>query len=238
MESNSSVIPQSFEKQLVRYYTQLRTADFYNETSVRDSIEAGSVKGLCQIHHYLFNGLSPESGKLRTKEIGQGFYRFINPAYLKSVIPILDAAPFKTSDEIIEKFFQMVLLHPFSDGNGRCIRIMLDIMLMRSLHKRVNWGNTTHALYTWALKKSGTEKKYIHGFIKKLLVPENDLKCDFRFKQNNKTFGYEGSTTIKRGKEASGVFLLNFDLPCDENLFLSFEKNKVNALIHIEGLEI
>lgn len=99
------------------------------DTGDIDRIEVGTVKGLCDIHRYLFDGLYDSAGKVRKLNISKGNFRFANCLYLDAILPVIEKMPETTFDEIIAKYVEMNVAHPFMEGNGRSTRIWLDMIL-------------------------------------------------------------------------------------------------------------
>lgn len=99
------------------------------ETGDIDKIGVGTVKELCEIHRYLFDGLYDFAGKVRTLNIAKGNFRFANCLYLDAILPVIEKMPETTFDEIIAKYVEMNIAHPFMEGNGRATRIWLDMIL-------------------------------------------------------------------------------------------------------------
>ena len=104
-----------------------------------DKIEVGTTKGLCDIHRYLFDGLYDFAGKIRNLNIAKGGFRFANCLYLEAILPVIEKMPESTFEEIIAKYVEMNIAHPFMEGNGRATRIWLDMMLKKNLGKVVDW---------------------------------------------------------------------------------------------------
>lgn len=102
-------------------------------SAMLSSFEIGTVKGLQQIHDYLFNGLYDFSGQIRTKNISKDDFRFANSLYLPEILNKIDAMPENTFEEIITKYAEMNIAHPFMEGNGRSTRIWLDLILKNDL---------------------------------------------------------------------------------------------------------
>ena len=119
-----------------------------------DKIEVGTFKGLQQIHFYLFDGLYDFAGKMRTVNITKGNCRFANVLYLDKELQRIDNMPQNNFKEIIEKYVEMNLAHPFREGNGRTMRIWLDMMLKKQLNKVVDWKNVSKELYFQAMERS------------------------------------------------------------------------------------
>ncbi len=124
------------------------------ETGDIDRIEVGTVKGLCDIHRYLFNGLYNFAGKVRTLNIAKGNFRFANCMYLDAILPVVEKMPETTFDEIIAKYVEMNIAHPFMEGNGRSTRIWLDMILKKQLRMVVDWQNVDKVLYLQSMERS------------------------------------------------------------------------------------
>ena len=116
-----------------------------------DKIEVGTTKGLCDIHKYLFDRLYDFAGKIRNLNIAKGGFRFANCLYLGAILPIIEKMPESTFEEIIAKYVEMNIAHPFMEGNGRATRIWLDMMLKKNLGKVVDWQIVNKDLYLQAM---------------------------------------------------------------------------------------
>lgn len=117
-------------------------------------VEVGTVSGLRQIHQILFNGLYDFAGKLREQNISKGNFRFANALYLPEILAKIDTMPMSTFDEIIDKYIELNIAHPFLEGNGRSSRIWLDLILKQKLGKVVDWAKVDKALYLQAMERS------------------------------------------------------------------------------------
>jgi cell filamentation protein len=124
------------------------------ETGDIDKMEVGTTKGLQQIHKYLFDGLYDFAGKIRTKNISKGGFRFANVLYLNEILVKIEQMPEQTFEEIVAKYVEMNIAHPFMEGNGRTMRIWLDMLLKTRLQKLVNWQFTDKILYLQAMERS------------------------------------------------------------------------------------
>lgn len=109
------------------------------ETGDIEKIKIGTTKGLQQIHKYLFDGLYDFAGKIRTQNISKGGVRFATALYLNEILAKVELMPETTFEEIIAKYVEMNIAHPFMEGNGRTMRIWLDMILKSNLKKLVNW---------------------------------------------------------------------------------------------------
>ena len=119
-----------------------------------DKIEIGTTKGLQQIHKHLFEGLYDFAGKMRIMNIAKGGFRFANALYLKEILVKIELMPEGTFDEIVAKCVEMNIAHPFMEGNGRTMRIWLDMIMKARLKKVVNWQFASKELYLQAMERS------------------------------------------------------------------------------------
>ena len=132
----------------------LQKAQFLFESGDIDKIEVGTIKGLCQIHRSLFEGLYDFAGKIRNLNIAKGGFRFANSLYLEVILPVIEKMPESTFEEIIAKYVEMNIAHPFMEGNGRATRIWLDLILKKNLGKVVDWQTIDKDLYLQAMERS------------------------------------------------------------------------------------
>lgn len=117
-------------------------------------IEVGTTKGLQEIHKALFEGLYPFAGEIRTLNITKGGFRFANSLYLKQALEAIEKMPERNFEEIIAKYVEMNIAHPFMEGNGRATRIWLDMILRKNLGKVVDWQRITKESYLQAMERS------------------------------------------------------------------------------------
>lgn len=127
------------------------------ESSFVENIEVGTVKGLQQIHAYLFGGLYDFAGQIRQKNISKGGFQFAVSQFLGDTLKQIEAMPENTFDEIVNKYVEMNIAHPFMDGNGRSTRIWLDLMLKVRIKKCVDWSKISKRDYMNAMMLSPTE---------------------------------------------------------------------------------
>ncbi len=137
------------------------------------NIEIGTTKGLQQIHSYLFEGLYDFAGKIRDKNISKCGFMFANALYLPDILNDIDKMPENTIEQIVDKYVEMNIAHPFMEGNGRSTRIWLDQILIRSLKKCVNWANIDKKEYLSAMSVSPYNSQKI------FLLINNALTSDF-----------------------------------------------------------
>ena len=140
------------------------------ESGFVDEIEVGTTKGLRQIHGYIFGGLYDFAGQIRTCNIAKGGFAFAPAKYLSKTLAAIDAMPESTLEEIVKKYVEMNVAHPFMEGNGRSTRIWLDLMLKRSLKLCVDWSKINKTDYLAAMKKSVADSADIFTLIKGALT--------------------------------------------------------------------
>jgi cell filamentation protein len=140
------------------------------ESNLINEFEIGTVKGLQQIHAYLFGGLYDFAGQIREKNISKGGYRFVYAQHLKSTLDKIETMPKNTLDEIISTYAEMNKAHPFMEGNGRSTRIWLDLLLKKRLKKCVDWSKISKANYMNAMIISTVDSDVLLQLIKKALT--------------------------------------------------------------------
>lgn len=145
-----------------------------------DEIEVGTVKGLQQIHKYLFDDLYDFAGIIREENISKGNFRFANTLYLKDILKKIEKMNETTLDEIIDKYVEMNIAHPFLEGNGRSTRIWLDLILKKNLNKIVNWVNIDKRMYLQAMERSPINTLEIKTLIEKNLTDNLSLETFFK----------------------------------------------------------
>jgi len=146
------------------------------ESSFLDSIAVGTTKGLQQIHGYLFGGLYDFAGQIRQKNISKGGFQFALSRFLEETLKQIDALPETTFDELIAKYVEMNVAHPFLEGNGRSARIWLDLMLKKHLKKCVDWSKIGKADYMNAMVKSPVNSSALKKLLKNGLTTEIDSR--------------------------------------------------------------
>lgn len=161
------------------------------ESNDIDKIEIGTTKGLMEIHYYLFNGLYDFAGKIRTHNISKGGFRFATALYLNEILVKIEQMPENNFEEIIAKYIEMNIAHPFMEGNGRTMRIWLDMILKTRLKKLVNWQFVDKSLYLQAMERSP-----INGLELRTLLSENVTdeinNREVIFKGIEQSYYYEG----------------------------------------------
>ncbi|WP_366517448.1 protein adenylyltransferase Fic [uncultured Ruminococcus sp.] len=156
-----------------------------------DQIEVGTVKGLQDIHKVLFNGLYEFAGQIRTKNIAKGGFRFANSLYLKEVLAAVEKMPESTFEEIIAKYVEMNVAHPFMEGNGRSTRIWLDMILKKNLGKVIEWANIDKDQYLQAMERSPINDLELRFLIQPNLTDKTNDR-EVIFKGIEQSYYYEG----------------------------------------------
>lgn len=161
------------------------------ETGEINNIEVGTAKGLCEIHRRLFGGLYDFAGEIRTLNIAKGGFRFANCMYLDAILPIIENMPEGSFEEIIAKYVEMNIAHPFMEGNGRAARIWLDMMLKRSLGCVVDWRKVDKDLYLQAMERSPVNDLELRSLLQPALTDRTDDR-EIIFKGIEQSYYYEG----------------------------------------------
>lgn len=161
------------------------------ETGDIDKIEIGTTAGLRQVHKYLFSGLYDFAGQVRTKNIAKGGFRFASALYLDEVLTKIEQMPEDTFEEIIAKYVEMNIAHPFMEGNGRAMRIWLDILLKNRLKKVVNWQFVDKHLYLQAMERSPINDLELRALLAANLTDDTDNR-EIIFKGIEQSYYYEG----------------------------------------------
>lgn len=139
-----------------------------------NNFEVGTYKGLQEIHGFLFQDIFDFAGKTRDVNLSKGNFRFANLLYLESNLAIIEKMPEGSFDEIIEKYVEMNVAHPFREGNGRATRIWLDLMLKKNLNKCIDWTMVDRADYLSAMERSPVNSLEIKHLLKNALTDKVD----------------------------------------------------------------
>ena len=142
------------------------------ESSFINSIEVGTVKGLQQIHAYLFGGLYDFAGQIRKKNISKGGFQFAMAQYLDNTLMQIEKMPESSFDEIVNKYIEMNIAHPFMEGNGRSTRIWLDLIFKKRLKLCVDWSKINKNDYMNAMVKSSTDSFLLKSLLRNALTDE------------------------------------------------------------------
>ena len=151
------------------------------ESGTIEKIEVGTTKGLCEIHRYLFEGLYDFAGEIRRLNISKGGFKFANAMFLHAILPVIDQMPENTFEEIVAKYVEMNIAHPFMEGNGRATRIWLDLILKKRLGKVVNWQLIDKAPYLQAMERSPINDLELRFLLEPALTDKvNDREVIFK----------------------------------------------------------
>ena len=161
-----------------------------------DSYEAGTFQMLVAIHKYLFDEIYDFAGKVRTVNIAKGNFRFASVMYLQTAIENVEKMPQATFDEIIEKYVEMNIVHPFREGNGRSTRIWLDLILKRELNKVIDWSVVDKEDYLLAMERSPIKDIEIKYILKQALTDKVDDR-EIYMKCIDHSYYYEGYTIYR-----------------------------------------
>lgn len=156
-----------------------------------EKMEVGTTKGLQQIHEYLFGGLYDFAGKIREVNISKGNFRFANCLYLKEALAAIEKMPETTLEDIIAKYVEMNIAHPFMEGNGRATRIWLDMVLKKNLRRVVDWRNIDKDKYLQAMERSPINDLELRFLIQPNLTDQTDDR-EVIFKGIEQSYYYEG----------------------------------------------
>lgn len=166
------------------------------ERGMLDGYEAGKFKTLQEIHSYLFGDIYDFAGKIRTVNLAKGNFRFAPLMYLEAALQNIDKMPQSDFDEIIEKYVEMNIAHPFREGNGRSTRIWLDHMLKCEIGRVVDWSKVDKEDYLLAMERSPIKDIEIKYLLKQALTDEINSREVYR-KGIDHSYYYEGYTTFK-----------------------------------------
>lgn len=166
------------------------------ESGMLDEMIPGSYKALQAIHNYLFCDIYEFAGQTRTVNIAKGNFRFAPVMYLKAALENVEKMPQSTFDEIVEKYVEMNIAHPFREGNGRSTRIWLDLMLKKELNMVVDWSSVDKEDYLMAMERSPVKDIEIKYILKKALTDKVDDR-EVYMKGIDHSYYYEGYAIYK-----------------------------------------
>ncbi len=166
------------------------------ESGTLDELEAGTFSALKAIHKYLFDEIYDFAGKLRTVNLAKGQFRFAPLMYLEAALENIDKMPQSTFDEIVEKYVEMNIAHPFREGNGRSTHIWLDCIFKKELGKVVDWSKVNKEDYLLAMERNPIKDIEIKHLLKNALTDEVGSR-EVYMKGIDHSYYYEGYTTFK-----------------------------------------
>lgn len=175
--------------------TKIKAKELF-ETGILNSFEVGTFRGLSQIHKYLFEEVYEFAGKMRTENISKSNFRFTSVMYLEEALKKIDEMPQSNFDEIVEKYIEMNIAHPFREGNGRSTRIWLDMILKNEIKKVIDWSKISKEDYLLAMERSPIKNTEIKILLKEALTDKiNDREV--YMKGIDVSYNYEGYSTYK-----------------------------------------
>lgn len=166
------------------------------EKGISDKFEAGTFETLSKIHKFLFDEIYDFAGKIRTVNLTKGNFRFAPVMYLETAIENIDKMPQSTFDEIIEKYVEMNIAHPFREGNGRSMRIWLDLIFKKELNMVVDWNSVDKTDYLLAMERSPIKNTEIKVILKNALT-ENIYDREIYMKGIDASYNIEGYNLFK-----------------------------------------
>ncbi len=166
------------------------------EKGLLDTFEVGTFRGLSQIHQSLFEEIYPFAGQVRTVNIAKGSFRFAPVMYLAAALAHIDQMPQSTFDEIVEKYVEMNVAHPFREGNGRSTRLWLDMMLKKELHQVIDWSKVDKEDYLLAMERSPIKDVEIKTLLKAALTDRTHDR-EVYMKGIDASYHYEGYNTYR-----------------------------------------
>ena len=175
--------------------TKIKAKQLFEE-GILDSFEIGTFKGLSEIHKYLFEEVYEFAGEIRTENISKSNFRFASAMYLEEALKKVDQMPQTNFDEIIEKYIEMNIAHPFREGNGRSTRIWIDMILKKEMRKVIDWSKVNKEDYLLAMERSPIKNTEIKILLKEALTDKIDDREVF-MKGIDASYNYEGYSTYK-----------------------------------------
>lgn len=173
--------------------TKLHALELFDSKKI-DEFEVGTTKGLCMIHKFLFEDIYDFAGKIRKDNIAKGNFRFASAMYLEDVLSKIDNMPQNNFEDIIKKYVEMNIAHPFREGNGRSTRIWLDMILKKEIGKVIDWGKVPKDEYLLAMERSPVRDTEIMLLLSNALTDKiNDREV--YMKGIDVSYTYEGYNT-------------------------------------------
>ena len=175
--------------------TKLKALELFDTNKINE-FEVGTTKGLCDIHKYLFSDIYGFAGKIRDVNLAKGSFRFAPAMYLEDALKKIDDMPEDNFDDIIKKYIEMNIAHPFREGNGRSTRIWLDLIMKKELNLVVDWSKVDKTDYLLAMERSPIKDVEIKELLKQALTDKvNDREVFMKGIDNS--YLYEGYMTYK-----------------------------------------
>lgn len=172
--------------------TKLKALELFDKNILNDI--NGTFNGLSKIHKYLFDNIYNFAGNIREVNISKGSFRFASFIYLKDILNKIDMMPEDTFDKIIEKYVEMNIAHPFREGNGRSMRIWLDVILKKNLNKVIDWSKVKKEEYLLAMERSPIKDTEIKLLLNNALTDDINNRLIY-MKGIDASYNYEGYNT-------------------------------------------
>lgn len=172
--------------------TKLKALELFDKNILNDI--NGTFKGLSKIHKYLFDSIYDFAGNIREVNISKGSFRFASFIYLKDILNKIDMMPEDTFDKTIEKYVEMNIAHPFREGNGRSMRIWLDVILKKNLNKVIDWSKVKKEEYLLAMERSPIKDTEIKLLLSNALTDDINNRLIY-MKGIDASYNYEGYNT-------------------------------------------
>ncbi len=173
--------------------TKLKALELFDTNKIEE-YEIGTFQGLSSIHKFLFNDIYSFAGKIRNENIAKGNFRFASCMYLKNILNKIDEMPQHNFEEIIQKYIEMNIAHPFREGNGRSTRIWLDMILKKELNKVIDWSKVNKEDYLLAMERSPIKDTEIRILLQNALTNKINDRQVF-MKGIDASYQYEGYNT-------------------------------------------
>lgn len=170
--------------------TKIKALELFDSNKINE-FEIGTYKGLSSIHYYLFSDIYEFAGRMRDKNIAKGNFRFAPVMYLEEVLKKIDEMPQDSFDDIIKKYVEMNVAHPFREGNGRSMRIWLDMMLKKRIDKVIDWSKVNKEDYLLAMERSPIKDTEIKDLLESALTSRVDDR-EVYMKGIDSSYQYEG----------------------------------------------
>ncbi|MFE3572954.1 protein adenylyltransferase Fic [Lysinibacillus sp. NPDC059133] len=192
LENKLGIINQLELNRTEERLSKKKAKELYDSGKI-NSLEVGTFKGLSEIHRYLFEDIYFFAGKVREVNIAKGNFRFAPIMYLRASLEHIDTMPQTTFDEIVEKYVEINIAHPFREGNGRATRIWLDLIFKKELHRVVEWNKIDKEDYLLAMERSPIRDVEIKQLLQQALLDEINSREVF-MKGIDISYYYEGYT--------------------------------------------
>lgn len=166
------------------------------ENGILDKLEAGKFATLQEIHRYLFEDIYDFAGKIRTVNMAKGNFRFASLMYIEAALDKIDKMPQSTYEEIVEKYVEMNIAHPFREGNGRSMRIWLDHIFKKEIGRVIDWSKVDKEDYLLAMERSPIKDVEVKHLLKAALTEEVDSR-ELYMKGIDHSYYYEGYNVFK-----------------------------------------